>query len=66
LRPADPKAPPGPPITIREAPTPEDDGRNALAWVQALRRRQPELPWRDCAVLVRAGFVAEPILVALR
>ena len=66
LRPADPKAPLGPPITIREAPTPEDDGRNALAWVQALRRRQPELPWRDCAVLVRAGFVAEPILAALR
>ena len=56
----------GPPITIREAPTPEDDGRSALAWVQALRRRQPELPWRECAVLVRAGFVAEPILAALR
>src|SRR4051794_3348214 len=66
LRPADPKAPPGPPITIREAPTPEEDGRGALAWVQALRRRQPELPWRECAVLVRAGFVAEPILAALR
>ena len=31
-----------------------------------LRRRQPELPWRECAVLVRAGFVAEPILAALR
>ena len=66
LRPADPKAASGPPITIREAPTPEDDGHNALAWLQALRRRQPELPWRECAVLVRAGFVAEPILAALR
>ena len=66
LRPADPKAPLGPLIAIRVAPTPEDDGRSALAWMQALRRGQPELPWRDCAVLVRAGFVAEPILAALR
>lgn len=66
LRPADPKAPAGPPIAIREVATPEDDGRAALAWVQALRRRRPELPWRECAVLVRAGFVAEPILAALR
>jgi superfamily I DNA/RNA helicase len=31
-----------------------------------VRRRQPELPWPECAVLVRAGFVAEPILAALR
>ncbi|WP_043344909.1 3'-5' exonuclease [Belnapia moabensis] len=66
LRPADPKAPPGPSITIREAPIAEDEGRGALAWLQALRRRQPELLWRKCAVLVRAGFVAEPILAALR
>ena len=66
LRPADPKAPPGLSITIREAPTAEDEGRGAVAWLQALRRRQPELPWRECAVLVRAGFVAEPILAALR
>ena len=66
LRPADPAAPPGAAIVIREVPTPEDDGRAALAWVQALRRRLPELPWRECAVLVRAGFVAEPILAALR
>ncbi|WP_255360034.1 ATP-dependent helicase [Belnapia sp. F-4-1] len=66
LRPADPKAPPGPSITIREALTPEDEGRGAVAWLKALRRRQPELPWRACAVLVWAGFVAEPILAALR
>ncbi|WP_043345577.1 ATP-dependent helicase [Belnapia moabensis] len=66
LRPADPKAPPGPSITIREAPTAEDEGRGVLNWVQALRRKQPELPWRKCAVLVRASFVAEPILAALR
>ncbi|MBL6459352.1 ATP-dependent helicase [Belnapia sp. T6] len=66
LRPADPKAPPGPSVTIREAPTLEDEGRGAVAWAQSLRRRQPELPWREYAVLVRAGFVAEPILAALR
>ncbi|WP_043367390.1 ATP-dependent helicase [Belnapia sp. F-4-1] len=66
LRPADPKAPPGPSITIWEAPTAEDEGRGVLTWLQALRRRQPELLWRACAVLVRAGFVAEPILAALR
>ena len=68
LRPADPKALPGPLITILEAATPKDEGRGrgALAWVQALRCRQPELLWRDCVVLVRAGFVAEPILAALR
>ena len=66
LRPADPKAPAGSPIAIREVSTPEDEGRGAVAWLQALRQRQPALPWRECAVLVRAAFVAEPILAALR
>ena len=66
LRPADAKAAPGAPISIREAPTPEAEGQAAAAWAGALRRRQPDLPWRECAVLVRAGFVAEPILAALR
>ena len=66
LLPADPKAGQGAPVSIREAPTPEAEGQGAAAWVQALRRRQPDLPWRECAVLVRAGFVAEPILAALR
>jgi len=66
LRPADPKAPAGSPIAIQEVSTPEDEGRGAVAWLQALRQRQPALPWRECAVLVRAAFVAEPILVALR
>ncbi|MCK8787575.1 UvrD-helicase domain-containing protein [Roseomonas sp. NAR14] len=66
LRPADPQAGPGAAIAIREADTPEEEGRCAVAWAQALRRRQPDLPWRECAVLVRAGFVAEPILAALR
>jgi superfamily I DNA/RNA helicase len=66
LRPAYPQAPLGQAITIREMPTPEDEGRAALAWLQTLRRQQPELPWHECAVLVRAGFVVEPILTALR
>ena len=66
LLPADPKGAHGAGISIREAPTPEAEGQGAAAWVQALRRRQPDLPWRECAVLVRAGFVAEPILAALR
>jgi superfamily I DNA/RNA helicase len=66
LRPADPKAPAGLPIAVSEAATPDDEGRDALTWIQALRRKQPELPWRECAVLVRAGFVADPILAALR
>ena len=66
LLPADPKGAPGAHISIREAPTPEAEGQGATAWVQALRRRQPDLPWRECAVLVRAGFVAEPVLAALR
>ncbi len=66
LRPADPKGAHGAQISIREAPTPEAEGQAAAAWVGALRRRQPDLPWRECAVLVRAGFVADPILVALR
>ena len=66
LRPANPEGAPGALISIREAPTPEAEGQAAAAWVQGLRRRQPDLPWRECAVLVRAGFVAEPILAALR
>ena len=66
LRPADPQAPPGAPIVIREALTAEEEGRGAVGWVQALRRAQPDLPWRECAVLVRAGFVAKPILEALQ
>ena len=66
LLPADPKGAHGAQISIREAPTPEAEGQAAANWAQSLRRRQPDLPWRECAVLVRAGFVAEPILAALR
>ncbi|MGI4746423.1 MAG: ATP-dependent helicase [Janthinobacterium lividum] len=66
LRPADPARPAGAPIVIREVTTAEQEGRGALGWVQALRKAQPDLAWRDCAILVRAGFVAEPILKALQ
>jgi superfamily I DNA/RNA helicase len=66
LRPARPEADAGAPITIREAPTPEDEGAAVVAWVTGLRRREPDTAWRDFAVLVRAGFVAAPILAALR
>ena len=66
LRPADPQAPPGALVTIQALPTAEDEGCAAAAWVQALRHAQPGLSWRECAVLVRAGFVAMPILAALR
>jgi len=66
LRPADPARPAGAPIVIREAATAEQEGRGALGWVQGLRKAQPDLAWRDCAILVRAGFVADPILKALQ
>ncbi|MGI4950825.1 MAG: ATP-dependent helicase [Janthinobacterium lividum] len=66
LRPADPAAPAGDLVAIREANTPADEARATVAWVQALRRHDPALALRDCAILVRAGFVAEPILAALR
>lgn len=66
LRPADPSRPAGAPIVIREVATAEQEGRGALGWVQALRKAQADLAWRDCAILVRAGFVAEPILKALQ
>ncbi|WP_043838325.1 ATP-dependent helicase [Muricoccus aerilatus] len=66
LRPAEPKAPPGQSVTVREAATPEDEGREVVTWLRALKGRQPEPSWRECAVLVRAGFVADPILAALR
>ncbi len=66
LRPADPQAAAGASIAVQASLAAEDEGRAAVAWVQALRRARPGLPWRECAVLVRAGFVATPILAALR
>ena len=66
LRPADPRQPAGAAIVIREAATPEHEGRAALSWIQDLRKAKPDLPWRECAILVRAGSVAEPILTVLR
>jgi superfamily I DNA/RNA helicase len=66
LRPARPEADAGMPIAIRENMTPDDEGSAAVNWVQAMRRREPETPFRGFAVLVRAGFIAEPILDAFR
>lgn len=65
LRPADAKAGLGAPLLLREAETPEQEARAVLGRLQALRREEPALAWRDCAVLLRAGFLAEPILAAL-
>ncbi|NPD68305.1 UvrD-helicase domain-containing protein [Lichenicola cladoniae] len=66
LRPADPARPAGVSIAIREVATAEQEGRGAVGWVQALRKAQADLAWRDCAILVRAGFVSEPIVKALQ
>jgi superfamily I DNA/RNA helicase len=66
LHPAAPGGMAGAAIMVRGCQTAEDEGRAVVGWVQALRSRQPDLPLRACAVLVRAGFVAEPILEALR
>ncbi len=56
----------GAPIVARGWQTAEDEGRAVVAWVQGLRARAPDLPLRAFAVLVRAGFVAEPIIDAVR
>jgi superfamily I DNA/RNA helicase len=66
LRPAQATGTAGAAIMVRGCQTAEDEGRAVVGWVQALRARQPDMPLRACAVLVRAGFVAEPILEALR
>jgi superfamily I DNA/RNA helicase len=66
LRPAEPAGTAGAAIMVRGCQTAEDEGRAVVGWVQAFRARQPAMPLRACAVLVRAGFVAEPILEALR
>jgi superfamily I DNA/RNA helicase len=66
LRPAEAAGTAGAAIMVRGCQTAEDEGRAVVGWVQAFRVRQPAMPLRACAVLVRAGFVAEPILEALR
>ena len=66
LRPAEAAGTAGAAIMVRGCQTAEDEGRAVVGWVQAFRARQPAMPLRACAVLVRAGFVAEPILEALR
>jgi len=66
LRPGRPDVPSGAPLMLRDLDSPQDEGRAVAAHLHLLRRAEPSLAWRDCAVLVRAGFVAEPILAALR
>jgi superfamily I DNA/RNA helicase len=66
LRPAEAAGTAGAAIFVRGCQTAEDEGRAVVAWVQGVHARQPDMPLRACAVLVRAGFVAEPILEALR
>lgn len=63
---ASPEDSAGAAIALRAVESAEDEGRAVLAWVQRLRHKTPDMPLRACAVLVRAGFVAEPILEALR
>ncbi|MCQ4160091.1 ATP-dependent helicase [Roseomonas sp. GC11] len=66
LRPAEAKAPPGPPIALAAVETADEEGLAVAARIATLRRAEPGLLWSDCAVLLRAGFVGEPILAALR
>lgn len=66
LRPAEAQAPAGPPIILSPAETAEEEGQAAAARIATLRRAAPDLPWSEHAVLLRAGFLAEPILAALR
>ncbi|GAB0113974.1 ATP-dependent DNA helicase Rep [Acidisoma sp. C75] len=63
---ADPTHSAGAVIALRGVESAEDEGRAVLSWIARLRRATPDLALRECAVLVRAGFVAEPILEALR
>ena len=63
---ADPERSAGAVIGLRGVETAEDEGRAVVSWIARLRHAAPALPLRECAVLVRAASVAEPILDALR
>lgn len=65
LRPACPDAAWGAPLQLREAETPEQEGRAVVKHLQALRAGEGGSPWKGCAILLRAAFLAEPILAAL-
>jgi superfamily I DNA/RNA helicase len=54
LRPAEAAGTAGAAIMVRGCQTAEDEGRAVVGWVQAFRVRQPAMPLRACAVLVRA------------
>ena len=53
-------------IALHGVETSEEEGRAVMSWIRALRHKSPDQPLRECAVLFRAGFVAEPIMEALR
>ncbi|MCB8876626.1 ATP-dependent helicase [Acidisoma silvae] len=53
-------------IALNGVETSEEEGRAVISWIRALRHQSPNQPLRECAVLIRAGFVAEPIMDALR
>ncbi|PHK95271.1 hypothetical protein CR162_08865 [Pseudoroseomonas rhizosphaerae] len=65
LRPAGREMGPGAPLVLREAETPEQEGRAVARHLQALQAGEGGLPWRECAILLRAGFLAEPVVAAL-
>ena len=53
-------------IALRGVETAEEEGRAVVTWIRALQHQSRDQSLRECAVLVRAGFVAEPIMEALR
>ncbi|MCB8880061.1 ATP-dependent helicase [Acidisoma cellulosilytica] len=53
-------------IALYGVETAEEEGRAVISWIRGLRQQSPDQPLRECAVLVRAGFVSEPIMDALR
>jgi superfamily I DNA/RNA helicase len=66
LHSAAPQGVAGAAIQLRGVETAEEEGRAVVSWIRGLQHKAPDLPLRECAVLLRAGFVAEPIMEALR
>ncbi|WP_419899401.1 ATP-dependent helicase [Roseomonas sp. USHLN139] len=66
LRPADAASALGPPLSLTILETAEEEGRAVARRLLALRKKTPEMAWRDAAVLLRASFLADPLLQGLR
>ncbi|WP_131829647.1 ATP-dependent helicase, partial [Teichococcus deserti] len=66
LRPADARSAMGPPLSLTILETPEEEGRAVARRLLALKKKTPDMAWRDAAVLLRATFLADPLLLALR